>query len=118
MVIDPPLSECPGVPLGYRVREVLITDGEELEATPAIIRMFRAGTKWSRSRLAKECNAVAEQWRSGGLTAMTLKSFEEGGPPLVGDALAALEYVLRRNCWVAVVRGECGVFLKVAASHD
>lgn len=96
-------------------RLILMTDGEELEATQAIVRMVRAGLGWRLLDLARACAAVgAPEFGWGGPSVEMLRLFEAGSA-LDPRAWAVLEETLSRLCWVTVVRGEVGVCLKPSA---
>ena len=99
------------------VRKILMTDGEELEATPAAVRMFRAATGWGPKRFAQACAEVAAAGSDGGFPVELLIGFERG-EPLSAHHRAILEETLARHAWLSVVRGEVGIVLKRRAGNE
>ena len=99
------------------VRQILMTDGEELEATPATVRAFRAAAGWGPLRLAQACAEVAAAGSGGGFPVRVLIDFERG-EPLSARHRAILEETLARHAWLCVVRGEVGVVLKRRAGNE
>jgi hypothetical protein len=96
-------------------RKLILSCGEELEVTPARLRMFRAGIGWSLKRLATECAAVMAGYygeHSRWFDWKTLKHFEDGHGDLGPRNEGVLKEVMARHCFVAVERGVAGVVLK------
>lgn len=106
----PPPVALPQVLGGARA--VLVTDGEELEATPAIVAGFCGLMGWSLSRVAKACAEVASEDGGPPPALPTLRACVRHGGELSPRERAVLEEAISRHCWVAVERDRAGLVLK------
>jgi hypothetical protein len=91
--------------------EIIFTTGEEFHVTPERCRLARALLGWTRQRLSTECQAVADRWRVGGVSAWAIKDFEETGETHRHER-RVLEETLAAYVRFPVVPHELGVILR------